>query len=42
MSEARLEATEGRGIDIFGFVARFAPLLFLIALMILFVIIEPR
>src|SRR5271169_6654138 len=42
MSEARLEAAEDRGIDVFGFVARFAPTLFLIALMLLFAIIEPR
>ena len=42
MSEARLEAAEDRGIDVFGFVARFAPLLFLIVLMLLFAIMEPR
>src|SRR6478736_2906935 len=42
MSEARLEATEDKGVDVFGFVARFAPLLFLILLMILFAIMEPR
>ena len=42
MSEARLEAAEDRGVDIFGFVARFAPTLFLIVLMLLFAIIEPR
>src|ERR1700735_4848115 len=42
MSEARLEAAEDRGVDVFGFVARFAPTLFLIALMLLFAIIEPR
>ena len=30
MSEARLEAAEDKGVDVFGFVARFAPLLFLI------------
>src|ERR1700678_1710838 len=42
MSEARLEAAEDRGVDVFGFIARFAPLLFLIVLMILFAIIEPR
>ena len=29
MSEARLEAAEDRARDVFGFVARFAPLLFL-------------
>src|SRR6516162_11541165 len=42
MSEARLEAVEDRGVDIFGLVARFAPTLFLIALMVLFAVIEPR
>src|SRR6476619_1304971 len=42
MSEARLEAAEDRGVDVFGFIARFAPTLFLIALMVLFAIIEPR
>ena len=42
MSEARLEAAEDRGVDVFGFVARFAPTLFLIVLMVLFAIIEPR
>ena len=42
MSEARLEAAEDRGVDVFGFIARFAPTLFLVALMLLFAIIEPR
>src|SRR5215475_5456873 len=42
MSEARLEAAENRGVDVFGFVARFAPLLFLIVLMILFAVVQPR
>src|SRR6202451_261693 len=42
MSEARLEVAEDRGIDVFGIVARFAPLLFLIVLMILFATIQPR
>src|SRR3984957_1449128 len=42
MSEARLEAAEDRGVDIFGFVARFAPTLFLIVLMLLFAIMQPR
>ena len=40
MSEVRLEAAEDRGVDIFGFVARFAPTLFLIALMLLFAIMR--
>ena len=38
MSEARLESAEDRGVDVFGFIARFAPTLFLIALMLLFAI----
>src|SRR5438552_13047955 len=43
MTEARtVEPAEPRGFDVFGFVARFAPTLFLIALMVLFAIIEPR
>ncbi len=42
MSEARLEAAEDKGVDVFGFIARFAPLLFLIVLMILFAIMQPR
>ena len=42
MSEARLEAAEDTGVDVFGFVARFAPTLFLIVLMLLFAIMQPR
>jgi len=43
MTEARAaEAGEGKGFDVFDFVARFAPTLFLIALMALFAIVEPR
>ena len=43
MTEARAgEPIEGKGVDVFGFVARFAPTLFLIALMALFAVIEPR
>ena len=43
MTEARrAEAGEGTGFDVFGFIARFAPTLFLIALMALFAILEPR
>ena len=43
MSEARLaDAGESRGVDVFGFIARFAPTLFLIVLMALFAVIEPR
>src|SRR5271168_103831 len=41
-TKARLEAAEDKGVDVFGFVARFAPTLFLIVLMLLFAIIEPR
>ena len=43
MTEARAaEAGGGKGFDVFGFIARFAPTLFLIALMALFAILEPR
>lgn len=43
MTEARVaDANERKGFDVFGFVARFAPTLFLIALMALFALIEPR
>jgi inositol transport system permease protein len=43
MSEARVaDAGERRGFDVFGFVARFAPTLFLIVLMALFAVIQPR
>ena len=34
--------TESKGIDVFGLLARFAPLIFLIALMVLFALIQPR
>ncbi len=37
-----VDANPGKGADIFGFGARFAPSIFLIALMILFAIMEPR
>src|ERR1700688_5240919 len=36
------EAGGGGGVDVFGFVARFAPTIFLIVLMLLFAIVEPR
>src|SRR5258707_2138204 len=36
------EPSQAGGLDVFGFVARFAPTLFLIALMLLFAIMEPR
>jgi ribose/xylose/arabinose/galactoside ABC-type transport system permease subunit len=43
MTEARLaESGDGKSVDVLGFVARFAPTLFLIALMALFALIEPR
>jgi inositol transport system permease protein len=37
-----IQADSGRSLDIFGFAARFAPSIFLIALMIIFAIMEPR
>jgi ribose/xylose/arabinose/galactoside ABC-type transport system permease subunit len=37
-----LEARESQGVDLFGFIARFAPSIFLVALMILFAILQPR
>ena len=43
MTDTRIaEPSRSQGVDVFGFVARFAPTLFLIALMALFAIIEPR
>jgi ribose/xylose/arabinose/galactoside ABC-type transport system permease subunit len=43
MTEARLtESQEGRAFDPFDFLARFAPTLFLLVLMALFAVIEPR
>ena len=43
MTEAgAADSGANRGFDAFGFVARFAPTLFLIALMALFAVIEPR
>eukprot|EP01037_Dinobryon_pediforme_P019270 gene19270-19663_t len=36
------EAREASGVDVFGFVARFAPSIFLITLMIVFAVAEPR
>jgi inositol transport system permease protein len=43
MSEARgTDAASDKGFDVFGFVARFAPTLFLIVLMLLFAVVEPR
>src|SRR5258707_7260613 len=36
------EPSQAGGLDVFGFVARFAPTLFLIVLMLLFAIVEPR
>ena len=43
MSEATTaERPESKGVDVFGFVARFAPTIFLIVLMALFAIVEPR
>ena len=43
MTEASKDATAGpAGFDAFGFLARFAPLIFLIVLMAVFAILEPR
>src|SRR5271156_5386228 len=43
MTDTRLEeVADTKGFDVFGFVARFAPLLFLIVLMALFALVEPR
>ena len=36
------EAAGARGVDVFGFVARFAPTIFLLVLMGMFAIVEPR
>jgi inositol transport system permease protein len=36
------EPSDARGVDVFGFVARFAPTIFLLVLMAMFAIIEPR
>jgi inositol transport system permease protein len=36
------EPTDARGVDVFGFVARFAPTIFLLVLMAMFAIMEPR
>src|SRR5258708_4543855 len=43
MTDTRVaEPSQAGGFDVFGFVARFAPTLFLIVLMLLFAIVEPR
>ena len=43
MSDSKaLTQSEDRGFDFFGFVAKFAPLIFLVALMALFAALEPR
>jgi ribose/xylose/arabinose/galactoside ABC-type transport system permease subunit len=43
MSDSKaLTRNEDRGLDFFGFVAKFAPLIFLVALMVLFAALEPR
>jgi inositol transport system permease protein len=36
------EPNDARGVDVFGFVARFAPTIFLLVLMAMFAIVEPR
>lgn len=43
MSDSKaLARSEDRGLDFFGFVAKFAPLIFLITLMVLFALLQPR
>jgi ribose/xylose/arabinose/galactoside ABC-type transport system permease subunit len=42
VTDAKIEATDQTGWDFFGFAARFAPLIFLILLMAVFAILEPR
>jgi ribose/xylose/arabinose/galactoside ABC-type transport system permease subunit len=43
MSDSKAVAQgEDKGLDFFGFVARFAPLIFLVALMVLFALLQPR
>ena len=42
MAEVRATERIGAGWDPFGFAARFAPLIFLLLLMAIFAIIEPR
>lgn len=43
MTDTRtVEANDSQGVDVFGFIARFAPSIFLGTLMILFALMEPR
>ncbi|HZP20355.1 MAG TPA: ABC transporter permease [Bauldia sp.] len=42
MVEARVEAGPPQGVDWFGILARFAPLIFLVVLMAVFAVLEPR
>ena len=43
MTDTRaVEPSPAGGVDAFGFIARFAPTLFLIVLMALFAVIEPE
>ncbi|WP_018184506.1 ABC transporter permease [Kaistia granuli] len=42
MTDVKRETAENAGFDLFGALARFAPLIFLIALMIIFAVLEPR
>jgi inositol transport system permease protein len=42
MTDVKRETAESAGFDVFGALARFAPLIFLIALMIIFAVLEPR
>ena len=42
MTDVKRETAESAGFDLFGVLARFAPLIFLVALMIIFAVLEPR
>jgi inositol transport system permease protein len=43
MSDSKVLAqSDDKGLDFFGFVARFAPLIFLVVLMVLFAVAQPR
>jgi inositol transport system permease protein len=43
MSDSKaLAQSEDKGLDFFGFIAKFAPLIFLLTLMVLFALLQPR
>ena len=42
MSDAKSDAKAAVSVDVFGFAARFAPLIFLLLLMAVFAVVEPR